>query len=144
MDINIIITVVSVVSILLSVPFLVGALYYLSCYLGFRNGKTDVVYGELVKTEYRKNVYKRGRGWYKHYTNFAYKYKVDGKEYLVSGSDPLRPHNLSRIEKIVYQTKYPKRAYIPKYDNYRDNIIVIIALFIIFFMFLAAGCLIWI
>ena len=110
MDINIIITVVSVVSILLSVPFLVGALYYLSCYLGFRNGKTDVVYGELVKTEYRKNVYTRGRVWYKHYTNFAYKYKVDGKTYELPqhGLARVREFSVKNLEnnKIIYELLY--------------------------------------
>ncbi len=142
MDRNVILIGFSVFCIMVSVPFLVGALYYLSCYLGFRNGKTDIVYGELVESEYRKNIYtRRGRKWYKHYTNFEYKYKVDGNEYIVSEGSPLRPHNLSRIEKIIYLPNNPKRAYLPKYTDYRDDIPLVIVLFVIFVMFFLSGLL---
>ena len=70
--------------------------------------------GYLQKTTQYRNKYvgtRNGR-WYKHYIDYKYVYRVDGRAYEISGGSPGTKSILRTSVDMVYQTNNPKYAYI--------------------------------
>lgn len=90
--------------------------YFIYISLGFRKNKCAICKGFLVSTKQYKNIYvggKTGR-FYKRYLDFEYEYRVNGKEYHISGSGLGTKGNLRSAVDITYQKNNPKHAYINK------------------------------
>lgn len=70
--------------------------------------------GYLQKTTQYRNKYVGGKNgrWYKHYIDYTYVYRVDGKAYEISDGSPGTKSNLRTSVDVVYQIKNPKYAYI--------------------------------
>lgn len=106
----------------------------LSCY--YRCGKTDTTGAYLKKTHHQRNVYKGRKSgrWYKHWTDYVYSYRVDGKEYEISCDGPWLPSALPRVISVTYQTKHPNRAYIKRL-RHPDALIGVIVMSVFSVMF---------
>ncbi len=89
-------------------------LYYAFVLLGLRKRKRGKCKGYLHKTVQNKNVYvgrSLGR-FYKRYIDYTYAYRINGKEYYVSGGAPGVKGNLCQTVDVIYHKKNPKIAYI--------------------------------
>ena len=81
---------------------------------GFRKKQCAKCKGYLANTIQHKNYYSGGAGgkFYEHYLDYDYVYRVNGKEYHISGGVHGVRSNISQVVDIVYQKKNPKLAYI--------------------------------
>ena len=88
---------------------------YLFCrVLGYRRHLCGKCKGYLKEIKQLKDVYiglRTGR-FYKRYIDYAYVYRVDGKEYFIDGGVPGTKNGLRNCVDIIYQKKKPQRAYI--------------------------------
>ena len=89
-------------------------LYFAVIAVGYKKKYCSKCKGYLTNTTQRKNVYiggKNGR-FYKHYLNFKYTYRVNGKVYEISDGVPGTKNNINSAVDIIYQKRNPKFAYI--------------------------------
>ena len=89
-------------------------LYFLLISLGFRKTLCEKCKGYLTDTMQYKDVYRGGKSgrFYKRFIEYAYVYRVDGKQYSVSGGNSGTKGNLPRTVDVIYQKNHPEFAYI--------------------------------
>ncbi len=87
-------------------------LFFIS--LNFAKKRCGKCKGFLLNTVQQKNVYVGGKSgrFYKHYLNYVYIYRVNGKEYRISGGVSGTKDNISSTADVIYQKNNPKFAYI--------------------------------
>ena len=88
--------------------------YFIFLSAGFRKKHCAKCKGYLVNTIQHENYYSGGKAgrFYKRYLDYDYVYRVNRKEYHISGGVPGVKSNMSQVVDIVYQKKNPKLAYI--------------------------------
>ena len=88
--------------------------YFIFLSAGFRKKHCAKCKGYLVNTIQHKNYYSGGKAgkFYKRYLDYDYVYRVNRKEYHISGGVSGVKSNMSQVVDIVYQKKNPKLAYI--------------------------------
>ncbi len=92
-------------------------IYFVYVTLGFRKNKCNKCKGYLSTITQHKNHYVGGKAGrlYDNYLNYVYVYRINGKEYRISGGIPGTKGNISSSVDIIYQKKNPKLAYINKF-----------------------------
>ena len=87
-------------------------LYFLLISLGFRKTLCEKCKGYLTDTMQYKDVYRGGKSgrFYKRFIEYAYVYRVDGKQYSVSGGNSGTKGNLPRTVDVIYQKNHPEFA----------------------------------
>ena len=98
----------------LGVTVLFVDIYFVWIVWGFRKNNIRTCKGYLVNTLQYRDVYVGGKAgrFYKHYLDYEYVYRVNGKEYRISGGVPGAKADLRQSVDIVYQKHKPQRAYI--------------------------------
>ena len=86
--------------------------FFISC--GFRKNQCKKCKGFLRNTIQHENIYvgMKGGRFYKHFLDYLYVYRVNGKEYSISGGVPGTKRNIRPAVEIIYQKKNPKYAYV--------------------------------
>ena len=89
-------------------------LYFTVVSLGYRKKYCAKCKGYLLNTQQRRDVYIGGATgrFYKHYLDYKYTYKINGKTYEISDGTPGTKKNIPYCVDIIYQKKNPKFAYI--------------------------------
>ena len=102
------------VTIGIGITVLFFDLYFAWISCGFLKNNTRKCKGYLVNTLQQRDVYVGGKGgrFHKHYLDYEYVYRVNGKEYRISGGVPGTKANLRQSVDIVYQSRKPQLAYI--------------------------------
>ena len=82
--------------------------------------------GYLIDSVQYKDKYVGGKAgrFYKRYLDYTYRYKVNGKDYTVSGGVPGTNANMNSVVDVIYQKNNPKYAYIHKLTIPMQPIIV--------------------
>ena len=90
--------------------------YFIYIALSFRKNKCNQCKGYLASTNQHKNHYVGGKSgrFYRHYLDYVYVYRVNGKEYRISGGVPGTKGNIRSAVDIIYQKNNPQFAYIDK------------------------------
>lgn len=97
--------------------------------LGYRRHLCGKCKGYLKETKQLHNVYRGGKHgrFYKNYIDYAYVYRVNGKEYFITDSKSGTKNNLRYTVDIVYQKKHPNRAYIDGlYFNFEASVALLL------------------
>ncbi|MBQ3101045.1 MAG: DUF3592 domain-containing protein [Clostridia bacterium] len=102
---------------------------------GFKKSATAETTGWIKSRSYERNV-RKGKHFYKHYTEYKYEYSVEGKIYELDGSGEFKPGKVSGKVLIVYQKKHPRLAYIKDRGPgaYVFMLVGVIAVFMIFLL----------
>lgn len=92
----------------------VTAAAFLIISIGFRRSNISKTNGFLERTNRKQNVYIGGKTGkrYKSWLDYTYVYRVDGKQYTVSGGTPGKPDQLKTTVTVIYQKKHPGFSYI--------------------------------
>ena len=115
-------------------------IYFIFISIGFRKKQCKRCRGYLINTIQHKNHYSGGKcgRFYKSYLDYDYIYRVNGKEYHISGGVPGVKSNISQVVDIVYQKKNPKFAYIHRF-TFPIQPIIALLLFPLCVMFVICG-----
>ena len=114
--------------------------YFIFLSAGFRKKHCAKCKGYLVNTIQHKNYYSGGKAgrFYKRYLDYDYVYRVNRKEYHISGGVPGVKGNMSQVVDIVYQKKDPKLAYIYRL-TFPIQPIIALLMFTLCVMFVICG-----
>jgi len=100
--------------------------------LGLRKSNRIEVIGWLSVTETERNVFYghpfTGK-WYRNWVRFTYIYRVDGKDYSVSGGTPGQRKDLPMRTTVCVQKNAPANAFIPRFQK-APSIWVLVYLFL--------------
>ena len=120
-------TILGYIKLFVGFVLVLSEIYLIFISVGFRKKHCKRCKGYLVNTIQRKNCYIGPFSrFYKHYIEYDYEYRVNGKEYHTSGSGPGVKSNLRQVVDIVYQKNNPKLAYIHRLTFPMQPIIAII------------------
>ena len=102
------------VFLLLGAISFASAFTFLMIAIGFRRSTTSKTNGFLERTNRKQNVYIGGISgkWYKSWLDYTYVYRVDDKQYTVSGGLPGKPEKMKTAVTVIYQKKHPNFSYI--------------------------------
>ena len=124
----------------LGVITLVLSLVFAVISIGFRRSNTSITKGYLKKTNHRRNVYVGGKSgrWYKNWLDYSYSYRVDDKQYTVSGGIPGKPDNIKSSVTVIYQKNHPDLSYIQDL-TFPIQAVIAVLLFVVSSGFLIPG-----
>lgn len=103
-----------IITLLIGICIFLIDMYLLFVSIGFRKKNCHKCKGYLIDSVQYKDTYVGGKAGrvYKHYLDYSYGYKVNGKEYTVSGGVPGTKVNMKSVVDVIYQKSNPKYAYI--------------------------------
>ena len=89
-------------------------LHFFLISLNFRKNRCEKCKGYLTDITQYKDVYRGGKSgqFYKRFIDYAYVYRVNGKQYSVTGGNQWGKGDLPRTVDIIYQKNHPAFAYI--------------------------------
>lgn len=103
-----------IITLLIGISIFLIDMYLLFVSIGFRKKNCCKCKGYLIDSVQYKDKYVGGKAgrFYKRYLDYTYRYKVNGKDYTVSGGVPGTKANMNSVVNIIYQKSNPKYAYI--------------------------------